>query len=528
MMPERDPALSKAVAAPDDVLRAWEATRNWWGWAAVLFLIAAVLLPQLACWGMFVDGVTYATISRNLALGIGTWWEPCYTETLGATFHEHPPLVFVIQSLFFRVLGEHYLVEKAYSLATMLATLALIPPIWRILASSDPLLRKDSWLPVLLWILIPDWNWAYKSNLLENTTGFFCLLAFLLTLRASGARSVVGEATWSAVSATAIVAALLSKGPVGLFPLAAAPIIGLALARGELRRGIRITCFTVAGVALLMAALISCEPVRVSLHQYVAQQLLPALSGQRHAGSRWLVPTTLLEALTPMLVLLVLTLLVAKRHKRLGLVRRAMPPALACWLVGLSASLPMMVSEKIRAFYLVPSYPYFALGTGLFVAPVLASWVPPLRGGMFGLLRARRVRRLVAAGIVVLVGLSLCLIGTPRKEREPLHELQILQSVVPRGTVIGGDASEPPDWLLHAVLYRYLLVSLDTGGSSSNRPFYLAVPGKAFPEDYENTGLVVRHRIVLKRSPQPRRRAWHGRVSGRDHVNIRPGRTARR
>jgi len=283
--PKRDSAQSKADAASDAPPTGWEASRSWWGWAAVLFLITAVLLPQLTTWGMFVDGVTYATISRNLALGIGTWWKPCYTETLGARFHEHPPLVFVIQSLFFRLFGERYLVEKAYSLAAMLATLALIPPI--------------------------------------------------------------------------------------------------------------------------------------------------------------------------------------------------------------------MVSLKVRAFYIVPSYPYFALGTALLVAPVLATWVPPAQGRVFRLLHARLARQIVVVGITLLVGLSLCLIGTPRKDRETFHELRALEPVVPRGAVIGTDPDEPPDWLLHAVLHRYLLASLDTGASALDRPFYLAVQGKPYPEGYENTGLVVRNRVLL-------------------------------
>ena len=105
---------------------------------------------------MFVDGVVYATMSRNLAVGLGTCWEPHYTEFCQPKFHDSLPLALIVQSIFFRVLGEHYLVEKAYSLFTMLATLCLIPPAWRMLAAEIPSIRRQSWLPVLLWVLIPS------------------------------------------------------------------------------------------------------------------------------------------------------------------------------------------------------------------------------------------------------------------------------------------------------------------------------------------------------------------------------------
>jgi hypothetical protein len=66
----------------------------------------ALHVPPLIQDDMFLDGVTYAAISKNLAHGYGTFWMPHYTQTKDAVFHGHPPLVFGIQSFFFRVLGD--------------------------------------------------------------------------------------------------------------------------------------------------------------------------------------------------------------------------------------------------------------------------------------------------------------------------------------------------------------------------------------------------------------------------------------
>jgi len=81
--------------------------------------------------GMFVDGLTYAAISRNLAQGIGTFWAPSYTTTLYPQFFDHPPLGFGLQVVAFAIFGDHLLVERAYSLAMGGVTAMLMMAIWR-------------------------------------------------------------------------------------------------------------------------------------------------------------------------------------------------------------------------------------------------------------------------------------------------------------------------------------------------------------------------------------------------------------
>jgi hypothetical protein len=67
---------------------------------------SVLMLPNFLRQGMFVDGLMYATISNNLAQGIGSFWSPQLSQTVFPAFHEHPPLVFGIESIFFRVLGD--------------------------------------------------------------------------------------------------------------------------------------------------------------------------------------------------------------------------------------------------------------------------------------------------------------------------------------------------------------------------------------------------------------------------------------
>jgi len=61
--------------------------------------------------GMFLDGVYYATISKNLSNGIGSFWNLCFSESSGV-FNGHPPLAMGLQSIFFSLFGESIYIER--------------------------------------------------------------------------------------------------------------------------------------------------------------------------------------------------------------------------------------------------------------------------------------------------------------------------------------------------------------------------------------------------------------------------------
>ncbi|MCH7550031.1 MAG: glycosyltransferase, partial [Candidatus Krumholzibacteriota bacterium] len=134
-------------------------------WLLTASIFCATVLPRLLVDGMFVDGVMYATISRNLADGLGTLWKPHFSMTLFGEFFDHPPLVFWVESIFFRAFGDHYLVEAFYSLCTAAAATLLIVLLWRRLTANYPGLARLAWLPVFFWLSIPQISWAYSNNM---------------------------------------------------------------------------------------------------------------------------------------------------------------------------------------------------------------------------------------------------------------------------------------------------------------------------------------------------------------------------
>lgn len=78
---------------------------------ALYFLLIGYKLMRL---GIHGDGVEYANVARNMADGLGSFWKPYHDDFGYQVFHEHPPFVFWLQSLFFRLFGNGPYLEGFY------------------------------------------------------------------------------------------------------------------------------------------------------------------------------------------------------------------------------------------------------------------------------------------------------------------------------------------------------------------------------------------------------------------------------
>jgi len=449
------------------------------GWAPVAVLFCALVVPRVLEWGMFHDGLVYASVSRNLAAGIGTLWAPSYTQTVEPIFREHPPLAFALQSLSFRVLGGGFFVEKLHGALLMLASLALVAAIWSELAAGC----AGRWIPVLLLLAMEQWSWALANNLLETIVTPLCLGACYAAIRL-----VRGGRAWAAPLALGVLLGFLAKGPVALFPLAA-PLLLSPLEPGAPRtlRGARTLTLCAAAGALVLAglgALALWPAARQSLSGYLGQQVLPVLAGERgyvvRAAGRLFLALELARVLAPIALV---AALVRWSQRRSGLPARHDRAALAMLLVGLSGSLPLSVSQKQMSYYLLPSLPFFALGFGLLVAPRHEHAAPPQ--WLWGMGWA-----LAATVSGVFIALSIARAGEPYRDHEYAALIAGLEdlSVVPADRVrIGVDRELWRDWALHAYLQRFLCASLTVEGEPAIRLSRTAesAPGYALAGRFE-------------------------------------------
>ena len=479
---------------------------------------------------MFLDGVTYASIARNLAQGRGRFWAPHYTDTIYPAFHEHPPLAFWLQSLWFRAFGDHWFVERVYS-ATAAALIALfIIVTWRAV-HAVPDARNQGWLPVALWMAVPVVSWAIVGNLLETTVAVFVTAAVaVLTLglrptedwrtrrfspalrpfdsaqvvpssvegqRCSGHSKVQSRGEdqqdssscpprppwWDCLparpgslpvlvacgclSGLCVVGATLAKGPVGLFPLAA-PLILALLPERRWR-------WTWCGAAAQWTAVLLCGALlyvggesRESLSRYLHEQVVSALAGRREVSAG---PLTMVGALVegvwlPMALVSGMLVVMARRWTTPP--SRGRSVAAAFTLLGLCGTLPILVSPKQTGHYLMPAVPFYAIGAAAFVAPTAADLLNRLRAG-----RSAVALRVLAATVAVAAGVAAAL---PAFEREParLAELDRLAAVAPRGATVGICPSTNGDWGLHAWFQRRFQMSLDAADPVSHEWFLQA------------------------------------------------------
>ena len=142
-----------------------------------LFLI--ITSNHLLSKGMFMDGLFYATISRNISVGDGSLWHLKFTNTLLKNFHEHPPLAMWLQSFYFDCFGTNMIVDKLYSFSTYFFSAVVIHKSWKFLFPKSEL----SWIVLFFWLFTPVVSWSVSNNMLENTLTIFILLAFYYSLK---------------------------------------------------------------------------------------------------------------------------------------------------------------------------------------------------------------------------------------------------------------------------------------------------------------------------------------------------------
>jgi hypothetical protein len=464
-------------------------------WFFTLALGAAATLPKLAAEGTFLDGEIYACLSRNAAAGAGSFWAPHFSATAFASWYEHPPLGIALGALPFRALGDHLWVEHLYSLLILLGGGTLIVAAWRRLFAHEAAVRALGWLPLLMWLAIPQITWAYANNMLEGTMSLFTFAAVWCT----AAGLVRSRRAWPQLYVAApllILLAVLVKDIVGFFPLAAAPAMAVASGAVRWRRAWLVALAQAVIVAGCLGLLMQWPPAHENLTQFVRTQLVASLTGRRgETANNFIFLVKLFNTLLPPLVLT--ALLVPWRRAGDGAVAAGLP--YRRWAFGLVAlasagSIPLVVSERQSLFYVLPSFPFFALGLAVLAAPQTAARLAAWR------LDSRSLRfatALTALLLVAALGWSVTRIGTV--SRAPAVRADVKRIVAylhgPDGDgprpepVVEAHPSLWQDWGLETLLQRYGAVALSRG---DNEPHWLIAPAAD-----DAAGLPGRERVPL-------------------------------
>jgi len=399
----------------------------------------------------------YTCVSHNLSNGIGTFWFPQYSPSLFSGypfFLEHPPLVFGIQALFFRLLGDSMYVERLYVFLTMCITAFLISRLWKDIYKDEEGFKGISWLPVLFWIAIPTWFWSYSNNMMENTMAIFDLCAVILIYRASRSEKI--QYLRIIIAGIFIFLATFSKGIPGIFPLAMPLIYWLIHRKKSPGKAIFHTIILLSVISLVYLILFSLPQSRESLTFYLKERLLGRINDVPTTTDRlYTIKRLFAELIVP--ACLAGMILIISKIKRLNIRQTGYSGTLLFLLTGLSASVPLSLTFVQRGFYLVPSFPYFAISISLLIAPLILNFKELLISDRKYLRNFKIIAILVFA---ISLSYSFMQKGKTQRDRDMLHDVHTIGNTIPYGSQITVNQDIASTHVLECYFIRYYYISL--------------------------------------------------------------------
>ncbi|CAG5073220.1 hypothetical protein DYBT9623_04723 [Dyadobacter sp. CECT 9623] len=430
------------------------------GWLLAICFICLTFVPRSFDHVLFVDGLAYAAISRNMAMGLGSFWEPYFADSFWLPYNrctffcEHPPLMFGMESLLFRLFGDSLVVENIYNLIVLIASVLLISLIWKELFKNNMAAQKQAWLPVLMWYGIRVVWWSVPNNLLDTTMAVFCLWSCYFQLKAL--QSPQKKLHYWVAAGLMIMLACLTKGPVGLFPLAFPAIYLFVYGKAFFTKAASGLVVTSVTFSILLGALLIYQPANYFLKNYFEGQVMAALLQKRErVTSGW---TAHLYLLMLLLVNIVPHLLILGGLYLFKLFAKINIPApsetrkvrILTILVGISIILPMLASVKQGDYYLMPALPFVGLFFG-------ACCIEPL------LLLADRFsilpKVLFPAVAVLLVGLMVYKLGHPDFDRN-YEVAKALKAKVPERSKVYLPREVSMESGIHTAYQRYARLSI--------------------------------------------------------------------
>jgi len=410
-----------------------------------------------------MDGLIYSTIAHNMANGIGSFFYPSFSQSIMPVFNEHPPLGMGIQSLFFKVLGDGFYIERIYSFLSASLTASMIILLWKKIAPSKDI-RSLYFLPVLLWIIVPTIHWSFNNNMLENTMGLFALIATYIQL-ISIDKGHFKKIIYLFIASIFIFLAFLTKGFPGLYPFALFPVyFSIYPEKISFKKGFVSTLLTIVFTSLLFFLYIYLsEDANQNFQAYFNSQVVSSIEGKRQFSSRWDLFSNLSRELIVPFILIVLIYLSNKFFSKMKIYKNKdlNKGTLFFILLALASSLPLMVSPKQLSFYIVPSISYFALAMAMFISPLVKEYLNKINVKS---LKFKVFYYFNITAIIVVIVYSILNYGTYSRDKEMIQDIDRIAEVVGNGSTLSLLDIQNLNWTLITQFQRKYYINMDISG----------------------------------------------------------------
>lgn len=434
-------------------------------WLLVMAVALCTYFPVLFQKGMFFDGLQYAIVSKNMAHGFGSFWFPqlndCWNKMGEKAFMEHPPLVYFLQSVYFKLFGEYFYTEKLYCLTTLLVTCLLTIKIWRELFRQDAEIKKFCWLPILFLLITDTGPWSFSNNMQENTMTIFILLSVywnLIFIRNRNFIFLLG-------SSVSIFLAFLCKGLPGLFPLVFFIIYSLTIIRKEFLKFAFYSFIQLVIIALLFFVLIYfSDDAKTSLWFYIKQRVLERITNEPTVSNRFFILYRFLQDYIFVFVLLLFIFLilkfVLKSPFKLHINHNYF---LLFTFLSLSGLLPLCLTKVQRAAYFLPAMPFFCIA--------LAIAIKDSYDKILIFLNKKVIITSFIMTIIVALIFNFCNFGNILRDEEQINNSQTLYSITGPNITINSTHAAIDDWAFYFYLLRYYDITLCRNKTDS--PYFI-------------------------------------------------------
>ena len=418
-------------------------------WILAISAVCVLIISQLVQDGMFMDGMIYVTVSRNLADGLGTFWDPYFSDTLMTSYHEQPPLYFGLLALFFKVLGTSMYVERLFSLVCLAVTCFYMHLFWKKLFVSSKEIAQHSWIPVLFYVITPVCFWAYTNHVEETVMAIFATMASYYVYCALFLKE--RPILYFILGGTFIFLSGLTKGVQGMFPIAAVGIYWLISKDISFGKMVLWTLFLIGVPAFILGILwFSNEDVSASFISYYHDRYVPTFTNEMDTtGNRFDILIKVFLEILPIAIISGIVLIISRKLKSQDKHPLHFKNSMI-WLIllGLSGTAPLMVTLEQRGFYIVTAMPLFVLAVSMLAAPRITS-----------IIEHSKSTKILNFSMIVLLSCSIVFcyaqIGKYKRNENTLTDIYKLKQIVPENTLVGFPSKMYSEWAFRAYMMRY-------------------------------------------------------------------------
>lgn len=453
----------------------------------VLFgLVAAILLlPSLTSHGMFMDGIQYAVVSKNLAHGIGEFWFPFLSTSWAKQnliyFMEHPPLFYYLESLFFKLFGDGFLTERIFCITFFILNVTIIHILWhKIKARLN--LSINSWLPLLLWIITPTVYWAFTNNMIEIVGSFLVLVGVNSSYEIYFTEDRLSKIKHILVLSFSLCLGFLTKGIPMAFPVISVICFQIIYKHKSWKETLVLLVSIIAIPILFFTLLVSLnDKAAMSLGFYLKERLFFRVSNEPQVDNRFVVVFWLISDLLVPIGLIVLALIIQKALKLKGQFNQASRNIFYSFLlIGMTGVLPLALTKVQRAVYYLPAISIIAIALSVYASRIFSTLFDKWR------LSARVYSgcyKLLSYGLIFLVFLNVYYYGRVFRDEKVLEEVHKIGKGIGSSKTMEVDYDTYLKWDFQFYLLRYYDIRMNPWGMES-KDFVLIPKKKGLQSKY--------------------------------------------